>query len=416
MKRNKSRLSVLLLILIPVIGLSLFWMYKDRILERLPAWENLIEDTDPVDAVLRFLGAEPKEVRELRKEELVLTDEGHTEYYFSTLPEEEKRCYREMLRGIRERREKFYITLSGDEQVNHVYKALLFDHPELYWVHNREHVYRTVYGDSDYCLFTPGYTYTDQEMRQIDASMEEAYRELCSLIPEGAGEYEKISRTYAYIIDRTDYVASEHDQSIAGVFWKNEAVCAGYAGAIQYLLERMGIECLYVEGNSEDSTEGHAWNIVNIEGNYYYIDATNGDQPDFLSGDAVSLEEHKTIIYDYLCPFPDEYELTYTADVDFSLPDCYAVDYNFYVMNGACFDTYDEQQVYDLCCLRIDNNAAVIRFKFSDRGAFEEAEKYWIDGDAASDVAQYYMQVHDIQRVEYHSGVLDSFMTIYYIF
>ena len=416
MKQKKSRRPVLLLTLLLVIGLFTLWTFKAQILEIVPGIKTLTENADPSDALLQFFGAEPKEVRELRKEELITVDEGHTEYYFSTLSEEEKRCYREMLRGIREREEKFYITLSGDAQVNHVYKALLFDHPELYWVHNREHVYRTVYGDSDYCLFTPGYTYTEQEMRQIDTAMEEAYLELCAMIPEGAGEYEKISRTYAYVIDRTDYVPSEHDQSIAGVFWKNEAVCAGYAGAIQYLLERMGIECLYVEGNSEGSEEGHAWNIVNIEGNYYYIDATNGDQPEFLSGDAVSLDEHKTIIYDYLCPFPDEYELTYTAEDDFSLPDCYAVDYNFYVMNGACFDTYDEQQVYDLCCLRIDNNAAVIRFKFSDREAFEEAERDRIDNDAASDVAQYYMQVHNMQRVEYHTGVLDSFMTIYYIF
>lgn len=41
---------------------------------------------------------------------------------------------------------------------------------------------------------------------------------------------------------------------------------------------------------------------------YYYVDATNGDQPDFLNGNAAQLEEHKTIIYDYLCPFPEEYE------------------------------------------------------------------------------------------------------------
>ena len=49
-----------------------------------------------------------------------------------------------------------------------------------------------------------------------------------------------------------------------------------------------------------------------LDGEYYYFDATNGDQPEFLEGDAVQLAEHKTILYDYLCPFPEEYEMTYT--------------------------------------------------------------------------------------------------------
>ena len=72
---------------------------------------------------------------------------------------------------------------------------------------------------------------------------------------------------------------SEHDQNIARVFWKKQAVCAGYARAVQYLLERLGIPCIYVEGNTIGSSEGHAWNIVQIGGQYYYVDATNGDQP-----------------------------------------------------------------------------------------------------------------------------------------
>ena len=45
-----------------------------------------------------------------------------------------------------------------------------------------------------------------------------------------------------------------------------------------------------------NSTQGHAWNIVELNGQYYYVDATNGDQPDFLEGDATLLAEHKTTI------------------------------------------------------------------------------------------------------------------------
>ncbi|MFR2213024.1 MAG: hypothetical protein ACLS61_03900 [Ruminococcus sp.] len=54
-----------------------------------------------------------------------------------------------------------------------------------------------------------------------------------------------------------------------------------------------------------------------MNGNDYYFDATNGDQPEFLEGDAVQLAEHKTILYDYLCPFPEEYEMTYTPSDEF---------------------------------------------------------------------------------------------------
>ena len=77
---------------------------------------------------------------------------------------------------------------------------------------------------------------------------------------------------------------------------------------------------------------------------------------------------------------------------------------------------YDWQKVYDLCCLRIDNNAAVVRFKFASKEDFEAARSEWIEGDSPGSVAQYYLSVHGLDRVEYHCGVLDNFYTIYYIF
>lgn len=363
-----------------------------------------------------IISGEPKEVEELRQMEVAQSEEGHQEYYFKQLTEEEQRVYRELLKGIRAREKEFYLTISDDDSIDRSYHAVLKDHPEIFWVHNREKIYKTTYSDSDYCVFTPGYTYTDSEIDEIQTAMEQSFQEVRALIPEDAGDYEKVRIVYTYVIDHTQYQTGEDDQSIAGVFWKKSAVCAGYAGAVQYLLERMDIPCIYVDGSTKGSTEGHAWDIVKIGQEYYYVDATNGDQPDFLNGDAAQLEEHKTIIYDYLCPFPEEYEKTYTPSEELTVPACTAKNLDFYVLNQGYFEDYSWQDIYDYCKMRMDNGAAVVRFKFGSQEAFSEACRELLDDGVVQNVAQYYMKLHGLGQVEYHYGVMDNFYTIYFIF
>lgn len=364
-----------------------------------------------------FFSKEPGEIRKLREQKVQQTDEDqYQEYYFKLLSEDEQRIYRQMLNGIRERQNEFYLTSADEDVISKVYHALLKDHPELFWVHNREEVYTTSYKGTDYCRFSPGYTYTEQEISEILTEMQNAVNEVNAEITQNASDYDKVKMIYTYLIDHTEYEASDDDQNIAGVFWKKKAVCAGYARAVQYLLEQLGIPCIYVEGSARDSDEGHAWNIVKINGQYYYVDATNGDQPSFLEGGAVQLEEHKTVIYDYLCPFPQEYEQVYTASDEFPVPECTAADLNFYVLNQACFDTYDEQQIYDFCRMRLDNGAAVVRFKFTSQDAFDSAYRQWIQDGYIQNVARYYLQLYGLETVEYHYGILDNLKTMYFMF
>lgn len=375
------------------------------------------EALDQIRSIAKsIISGEPKEVEELRQMEVAQSEEGHQEYYFKQLTEEEQRVYRELLKGIRAREKEFYLTISDDDSIDRSYHAVLKDHPEIFWVHNREKIYKTTYSDSDYCVFAPGYTYTDGEIDEIQTAMEQSFQEVRALIPEDAGDYEKVRIVYTYVIDHTQYQTGEDDQSIAGVFWKKSAVCAGYAGAVQYLLERLDIPCIYVDGSTKGSTEGHAWDIVKIGQEYYYVDATNGDQPDFLNGDAAQLEEHKTIIYDYLCPFPEEYEKTYTPSEELTVPACTAKDLDFYVLNQGYFEDYSWQDIYDYCKMRMDNGAAVVRFKFGSQEAFSEACQELLDDGVVQNVAQYYMKLHGLGQVEYHYGVMDNFYTIYFIF
>ena len=50
------------------------------------------------------------------------TDEaGYQEYYFNLLDEGERRIYREMLEGIQNRQDNFYLTTSEEAEINKVY-------------------------------------------------------------------------------------------------------------------------------------------------------------------------------------------------------------------------------------------------------------------------------------------------------
>ncbi|MDO5136728.1 MAG: transglutaminase-like superfamily, partial [Eubacteriales bacterium] len=84
--------------------------------------------------------------------------------------------------------------------------------------------------------------------------------------------------------------------------------------------------------------------------------------------------------------------------------------------NQGCFDTYDPDSLYEYCAMRLDNGAAVVRFKFSSQEAFDQARQDWVAGDGAQQVARYYMSLYGLAQVEYHYGILENLKTVYYMF
>lgn len=409
-KRKRKRLVRILKILLCLFAIGCIGIVAYR---ELPKYWNTEEIKEKVrDAVLDV----PDEVQELRGRETPEASVGCYEYYYTQLSEQEKRIYRELLEGIEARQTEIYLSVSDSEMISKVYRAVGLDHSELFWMHGYETAYQTLYQAADYCVFEIGNRYSEEEIAEILKAMEDAWVEVNQKVDDGASQYDKVKAVYTYLIETIEYVESEHDQNLAGAFWKKQCVCAGYTRAAQYLLNRMGIPCIFVSGKTLENGISHSWNVVEIDGAYYYMDATNGDQTKFLEGDATELAEHKTIMYDYLCPFPKEYETMFQADRDFVLPECTENYKNFYMINLGLFDTYDRQKLYEYCCMRLDYGAAVVRFKFSNAEAFKEACTQWKEGDAVQDVAQYYMRKYDMRQIEYHIGVLEQFYTMYIMF
>lgn len=77
--------------------------------------------------------------------------------------------------------------------------------------------------------------------------------------------------------DDEQFFQSFYDtNTIYGALAQGSAICGGYSQAYAYLCYQMGIPCVYVEGNivSEEFSGAHAWDIVQIDGQWGIVDAT----------------------------------------------------------------------------------------------------------------------------------------------
>ena len=68
---------------------------------------------------------------------------------------------------------------------------------------------------------------------------------------------------------------TEYPHDMTGAVLDKYAVCDGYAGLFYYMANAVGLKALYEYGTSISEQKGHAWNLVKMDGVYYYVDPTN---------------------------------------------------------------------------------------------------------------------------------------------
>lgn len=316
-------------------------------------------------------------------------------FYYQQLNEKEQQIYREILQAVQAMEEETYIHAGRDDDVAKVYECLLYDRPELFWCDGSSQM--TVY--EEYTELYPGYTCTESEKEQRQQQIEQAERECLSGADAGMSEYEKIKYIYEYLVQTIDYDESAPDnQNIYSSLVGKRSVCAGYSRAAQYLLEQMGIECIYVTGTIRGQGS-HAWNIVKCNDTYYQMDVTFGD-PVFLEAESGESIPHTSINYDYLC-CTDEVLFTDHIQNDFvPYPPCDADDLDYYRLNGMYYDNFDPDLLLRDMNQSIYNGEESFVCKFSDENVYSQARDEIIDNlipRAAKNLADTY----GLSRVRY---------------
>jgi hypothetical protein len=294
-------------------------------------------------------------------------------FYYQQLDEEEQTLYCEIYQGLSEQKDEIVVHSTTGEKANEVLGVVILDSPELFWTEGS--ATSTAYSET-YTIVEPEYNCTREEKESKKQQIEAAADAILAQVPQNANEYEKLKFIYEYLINSIEYVKGAPDnQNIYSALVGKKSVCAGYAKAYQYLIEKLGIECIYVIGTAEGngSSQEHAWNIVKCNDKFYYTDVTWGD-PLF----AETEEESKlrpTMLYDYLCCDENALSATHKIKEGYEYPKCDSADLNYYRLNNMFHEKVNESALLKAMYRTIDNKGERTTFKFANSEVYSQAAR-----------------------------------------
>lgn len=301
-------------------------------------------------------------------------------YAYSTLSNEAKLVYDEIYQALFTHEEKVTVSTMDTGVLDRAYQAVSADYGEIFWASG--YVY-TQYKQGDTLLglvFSPEYTMNESERREMQQKIDPEVELILAGIGMEAGDYEKARYIYEYLASNVDYeLESEENQNIISVFIHKKTVCQGYASATQYLLQRLGIQSSIVTGTADGGP--HAWNLVRLDGAYYYLDTTWGNS----MYQSASEGRKRFTNYNYFAVTTDEINKTHTADTSYALPECTAVEDNYYVREGLYFTTADMAAAGAACRESYVSKADSVSLKFASPELYLQAKEQLIDAGKISD-------------------------------
>ena len=186
---------------------------------------------------------------------------------YSLLTADEKSVYDAIYPGASEAKKE--ITISGKFEnivIRNAVLALMHDHPEFMWIQGGYSY--SYYENQNMTKLGLDYNAFASDPAKYKKEMEDAAAVLIS----EARKYKTPEAMERYLFEQlktnTDYTHSDYDQTAYSALVWRMSVCKGSAMALKYLLNQVGIPSFVV------SSDDHAWNIVQINGQWYYADAS----------------------------------------------------------------------------------------------------------------------------------------------
>ncbi len=197
---------------------------------------------------------------------------------------------------------------------SHLYKAFYTQHCA-----NRSYRYRSLSKNRVKVDFTLSYRMNRKDEKQM---LEEVESVLQHITTPNMSSLQKVIAVHDYIVRTYSYELHTKGSpfSVATFMKEKRGVCMAYALLFEKMMEVLQIPCHYVIGKADgEGDAGHAWNMVEIDGQWYHIDVTWDDIGHVF--------EHHEIRYRYFLLTDEQIAKNHQLDLDL-YPPCTSERFN----------------------------------------------------------------------------------------
>lgn len=316
-------------------------------------------------------------------------------YYYNKLNDGQKKIYESIANAVKNFESEFpirdYVADSKEnfaQEVSVSIAAFINDHPEVFYIESQYSTYTLSGFDGDI-----GYiklNYTESTLEDVNLKIE-AIKQKIQEYTEGIqnlSDYEKELYIHDKLAQNVTYSNLEDlpraYHTAEGPFLENIGVCDGFTKTLQILYDQVGIDSIIVLGVLDDNP--HAWNLVNIEDNWYHVDLTSSRS---------IVEETGIITHAYFNLSDERMQKIATFDNPELLPKADSLDYNYYIYNDYVVYSTDN----------MNGKLNEIYQDFKDKNYIE----FYLEGNVSENISSILVS---LRRIE--SNFLDGAKMYYY--